>query len=81
MIVCHCTNISSQEIDAAIDWIRAADVDVVITPGRIYRALGKSADCGSCMPVFLSVMRANAQHQVPVELQNLRTKSARRTAG
>ena len=71
MIVCHCQNITDHDIHAAIDWMRASDVDVVITPGRIYRALGKAADCGSCMPLFLSTMRVNTNLEVPVELQNL----------
>jgi bacterioferritin-associated ferredoxin len=72
MIVCHCQNISDGEIHAAIDWMRASDVDVVITPGRIYRALGKSADCGGCVPLFLATMRKNDNFAVPVELRSLR---------
>ena len=44
MIVCLCQRISDRDIHAAIDWMRAADPATVITPGRIYRALGKSAD-------------------------------------
>ena len=74
MIVCHCQNISDGDINAAIDWMRASDVDVVITPGRIYRALGKSADCGGCLPLFLATMRKNDNLAVPVELRNLRRK-------
>lgn len=58
MIVCHCMSISDRDIRAAIDWMRAADAETVITPGKIYRALGKRADCGGCMPLFLETMRA-----------------------
>lgn len=72
MIVCHCQGISDREIHSAIDWMRAADTDTVITPGRIYRALGKSADCGGCLPLFLATMRKNDNLPVPVELRNLR---------
>lgn len=57
MIVCHCTNISDHDIRAAVDWMRAADPDTIITPGKIYHALGKRADCGGCMPLFLDTMR------------------------
>ena len=71
MIVCHCQNITDREIHAAIDWMRASDVDVVITPGRVYRALGKSADCGGCLPLFLATMRENDSLAVPVDLRNL----------
>lgn len=60
MIVCHCTNISDHDIRAAIDWMRASDPETIITPGKIYHALGKRADCGGCMPLFLDTMRKNA---------------------
>jgi bacterioferritin-associated ferredoxin len=72
MIVCHCQNISDADIDAAIDWMRASDADTLITPGKVYRALGKSADCGSCMPLFLSAMRCNDNLEIPMQLRNLR---------
>lgn len=66
MIVCHCQSISDRDIHAAIDWMRAADPTVVITPGKVYRALGKAADCGGCVPVFLSTMRGNPRFPVPL---------------
>ncbi|AWD23194.1 (2Fe-2S)-binding protein [Pseudogemmobacter blasticus] len=58
MIVCHCQNISDRDIRAAVDWMRAADPQTIITPGKIYHALGRRADCGGCMPLFLDTMRA-----------------------
>jgi bacterioferritin-associated ferredoxin len=80
MIVCHCQSISDADIHAAIDWMRASDVDVVITPGRVYRALGKSADCGGCLPLFLATMRGNGNLAVPVELRTLRRTPVERIA-
>ncbi|MGB0498228.1 MAG: (2Fe-2S)-binding protein [Rubricella sp.] len=77
MIVCHCRNITSEEIESAIDWMRASDPDVLITPGKIYRALGKAADCGDCMPLFLATMRKNPKLEVPMELRNLRGNDRR----
>lgn len=65
MIVCHCQSITDHDIRAAVDWMRAADPDTVITPGKVYHALGKRADCGGCMPLFLNTMRANRNFQVP----------------
>lgn len=65
MIVCSCQNITDHDINAAVDWMRASDPSIVITPGRIYRALGKQADCGGCMPLFLSTMRKNKRYPVP----------------
>lgn len=74
MIVCHCTQISDHEIKAAIDWMRAADPQTIITPGKIYHALGKRADCGGCMPLFLDTMRGCDNLGVPPILRGLRTR-------
>ena len=67
MIICHCQSITDHEIRSAVDWMRAADADTVITPGRIYRALGKRADCGGCMPLLLDVMRKTESFGVPTD--------------
>lgn len=72
MIICSCQCISDREINAAIDWMRAADPETLITPGKIYHALGKKADCGGCMPLFLQTMRKNTNLEVPPELRALR---------
>lgn len=72
MMVCHCQGISDRDIHAAVDWMRASDPQTIITPGKIYRALGKSADCGGCMTLFLSTMRKNANMEVPNHLRDLR---------
>ncbi|WP_373356617.1 bacterioferritin-associated ferredoxin [Pseudoroseicyclus sp. CXY001] len=66
MIVCHCQSISDHDIRAAIDWMRASDGETIITPGKIYRALGKRADCGGCMPLFLDTMRRSDNLEVPM---------------
>jgi bacterioferritin-associated ferredoxin len=65
MIVCHCQGITDHDIRAAVTWMRASDPDTVITSGRIYRALGKRADCGGCMPLFLDTMRRTPAFRVP----------------
>lgn len=72
MIVCHCQNITDHDIHAAIDWMRASDDKTIITPGKVYRALGKAADCGGCMPLLLSTMRDNDNLEVPMQLRNLK---------
>ena len=77
MIVCHCQNITDSDIHAAIDWMRASDGQTIITPGKIYHALGKKADCGGCMPLFLSTMRRNANMKVPANLRGLRSGPAK----
>ena len=65
MIICHCQNISDHDIHSAIDWMRAADPETLITPGKVYRALGKAADCGGCVPLFLGAMRQNPNLEIP----------------
>ncbi|WP_417263988.1 (2Fe-2S)-binding protein [Celeribacter sp.] len=72
MIVCSCNAITDRDIHAAIDWMRAADPETIITPGKVYRALGKSPDCGNCMSLFLSSMRQNDNLKVPAELRGLK---------
>ena len=77
MIACHCQNITDRDIHAAIDWMRASDEQTIITPGRIYHALGKSPDCGGCMAHFVATMRENDSLHVPHELRNLRRGKAK----
>ena len=82
MIICHCESITDHDIRAAVDWMRASDVDTVITPGKIYRALGKRADCGGCLPLFLNTMRGCDTFEVPMNLRDLRkgTRTKQREA-
>ncbi|MCG7520909.1 bacterioferritin-associated ferredoxin [Ruegeria sp. Ofav3-42] len=80
MIVCHCTNISDHDIRSAIDWMRTSDPYAVITPGKIYHALGKSADCGGCMPLFLDSMRSSDKLEVPMQLRALRSEATQENA-
>ncbi|WP_417239795.1 (2Fe-2S)-binding protein [Celeribacter halophilus] len=78
MIVCSCNAITDRDIHAAIDWMRAADPQTIITPGKVYRALGKTPDCGGCMSLFLSSMRQNDNLEVPAELRGLKENRIRR---
>ena len=72
MIVCSCQHITDRDIHAAVDWMRAADPMTLVTPGKVYRALGKMADCGGCMSLFHSTLRQNPHTQVPRALRGLR---------
>lgn len=65
MIVCSCLGISDRDIHAAIRWMRAADPETLITPGKVYRALGKAPDCGGCIRLFVAEMRSNPALRVP----------------
>ena len=77
MIVCQCHAITDSDIRAAVRWMRAADSSTVITAGKVYRALGKRADCGGCMPIFLETMRSDASFEIPANLRGLRTAATK----
>ncbi|SIT75285.1 (2Fe-2S)-binding protein [Pontibaca methylaminivorans] len=81
MIICHCHGITDQDIRAAVDWMRAADPGTIVTPGKVYRALGKRADCGGCMPLFLDSMRSCDTFGVPMQLRNLRGTARKEGVG
>ena len=76
MILCACTGITDHQLRAAVDWMRAADPQVLITPGKVRRALGKRAECGGCLPLFLSTLAGCEGYGVPINLRGL-TRAAR----
>jgi len=76
MIICSCQRISDHDIHAAIDWMRASDPATIITPGKIYHALGKAPECGGCMKLFVANMRKNDKLEVPAMLRGLRADTA-----
>ena len=61
MIVCSCSGVTDRDIRDTIAWMRASDPYTLITPGKIYRALGKSVECGGCIRLFVDQMRAGRQ--------------------
>lgn len=77
MIICSCKMIRDTDIHKAIDWMRASDSAAIITPGKIYHALGHAPECGGCMKLFLSTMRKNANLEVPAELRALRARNSK----
>lgn len=84
MIICSCQIITSDDIERAVAWMRAADPQVMVTPGKVYRALGKKAVCGGCASLFVAAVHSVPDDgefaDVPAELRILRTASDRRTA-
>lgn len=75
MIVCSCAVISSSAIETAVAWMKAADPQVVVTPGKVYRALCKKPVCGGCAKLFVAAVHKPSHADVPAELCNLRTLS------
>ncbi|MEM8790188.1 MAG: (2Fe-2S)-binding protein [Pseudomonadota bacterium] len=77
MIICSCAVISSEDIARAVEWMRSADPHVVITPGKVYRALGKKPVCGGCSQMFVVAAHEAASTGLPMELRNLRGTAQR----
>jgi hypothetical protein len=50
--------ITSQDVADAVTAIRTADPLVVLTPGLVYRHLGKWPSCGSCLRLITKQMLA-----------------------
>lgn len=82
MIICSCAHVTSSDIERAIEWMRASDPQAIVTPGKVYRALGKRPDCGGCISLFVDTMRAELRSELksdpPMELRGLRTGRNRR---
>ncbi len=82
MIICSCAVISSDDIERAVAWMRAADPQVMVTPGKVYRALGKKAVCGGCASLFVAAVHTtpagDEASDVPAALRILGTATERR---
>ena len=50
--------ITSEDIAETVAALRTEDPLVVLTPGLIYRRLGKRPSCGSCLPLIANLMVA-----------------------
>jgi len=48
--------ISAQDIHDAVSHLRTKDPFVVLTPGLIYKTLGKRPSCGSCLPLITKLI-------------------------
>lgn len=50
--------ITAEDVADAVTALRTGDPFVVLTPGLIYRQLGKRPSCGSCLPLITKLMVA-----------------------
>ncbi|MBL4766162.1 MAG: (2Fe-2S)-binding protein [Rhodobacteraceae bacterium] len=56
MIICSCNIISDEEIRRAAAILRKDDPQCVITPGLIFKTLGRRPKCGTCIPNFVKIV-------------------------
>ena len=62
MILCHCNVISQKDVEGAIEALLTEKPYRLITPGLIYKTLGKSGRCCGCFPnVSALIAKANAR--------------------
>lgn len=82
MIICSCVHVTTSDIERAIEWMRASDPQAIVTPGKVYRALGKRPECGGCISLFVETMRTELKpdtpSDLPRELRGLRTGRKKR---
>jgi bacterioferritin-associated ferredoxin len=67
IIICSCSGVSDSDVRQAIAWMRPSNPYSLIPPGKIYRALDKSTECGGCIRLFVGRMHSDAQTAVPAE--------------
>jgi bacterioferritin-associated ferredoxin len=77
MIVCSCNMITARDVEEAVSALRTTDPFVVLTPGLIYRHLGKRPSCGGCLPLISKLMvsydeegpnsASSGPHRSPIE--------------
>jgi hypothetical protein len=56
MIVCHCNRIDKDSIECGSRALTLLDPWTLQTPGRVYRALGKTPRCGGCLPLAARII-------------------------
>jgi hypothetical protein len=66
--------ISAQDIHEAVSALRTKDPFVVLTPGLIYKTLGKRPSCGSCLPL-ITKLRVGYDEEGPSSAASLPHRS------
>ncbi|MFK7791956.1 MAG: bacterioferritin-associated ferredoxin [Devosiaceae bacterium] len=61
MIVCHCNVLTKEMINEAIESLIDDDPYRLITPGVVYRELGKRGKCCGCFPQVVSLIVARLE--------------------
>ncbi|MEX2520214.1 MAG: (2Fe-2S)-binding protein [Paracoccaceae bacterium] len=79
MIICSCSGITDRDIRTAITWMRAADANAIVTPGKVYRALGRKPECGGCIRLFVGRMRTELAADAPPDLGYTRPTARQET--
>ena len=65
MIVCHCNILTCIEIEDTIDALLIADPSRRLTPGMVYRDLGRRGRCCGCFPAIVALIVAAVDARCP----------------
>lgn len=57
MILCSCNVLSSADLKATAERLRAGNPSIPVTPGRVFLALGVRPQCGSCIDLVRRMLR------------------------
>jgi bacterioferritin-associated ferredoxin len=83
MIVCHCNRISRDELEVSIRALLARDPHRVLTPGLVYKQLGKTARCCGCFPLTTKLLveiveriRAEEGEGAPVSFESFQKEAS-----
>ena len=61
MIVCSCNVICHRKIEQAVERMFEADPNVVLTPGKVYKAVGHRPKCATCLFHIAKLMHAHRE--------------------
>ncbi|MEP3275982.1 MAG: (2Fe-2S)-binding protein [Stappiaceae bacterium] len=61
MIVCSCTVITDKDLKRAAEAIRKDPDQGVVTPGAVFRYLGKRPNCGNCFAMIIHIIHATIE--------------------
>ncbi|MEM8743781.1 MAG: hypothetical protein AAGF14_04000 [Pseudomonadota bacterium] len=61
MIVCSCNVICHKEIENVVERMFRADPNVVLTPGKVYKAVGYRPKCATCLLHIGKLMHAHRE--------------------
>jgi len=60
VIVCSCNVLTDKELRRAARELQAGPDGVIVTPGAVFRALGKRPRCGGCFGSIIPIIHEEA---------------------
>lgn len=61
VIVCSCNVLTDKELRRAARELQSGPDGVIVTPGAVFRALGKRPRCGGCFKAIIPIIHEESQ--------------------